>query len=231
MSNREGSFDFGGPPPPPPGCCPALCRQRWPWEMSREPRRLGTWRWSERTSSPCAGQFSARGSRVEERFECFPQPNASERYSDTHAYVITNSRARVHDVTIKHISLMFHERDIEHRVLIHIPIYICRPHLFTCLILPADGLVAMTTAFQGQGQAGYPWDSGQGGVGFKIRTFSPGWITLNVQIQSGCSSILLIAVLVRLFPAWVGSHSACCCFSSFQRLSTTLMIKDNCKAA
>ncbi len=41
----------------PPGWSPAVCRQRWPWEMCRKKRRFGTWRWSEKTSSPSAGQF------------------------------------------------------------------------------------------------------------------------------------------------------------------------------
>lgn len=42
---------------PPPGWSSAARRQRWPWEMSRKKRRLETWRWSEKTSSPSAGQF------------------------------------------------------------------------------------------------------------------------------------------------------------------------------
>lgn len=53
MADREGSFDFRLPPP---GWSPAVW-QRWPWEMSRKKRRLGTWRWSAKTSSPSAGQF------------------------------------------------------------------------------------------------------------------------------------------------------------------------------
>lgn len=80
---------------PPPGWCPAVCRQRWLWEMSRKKRRLGTWPWSERTLSPCAGQVSANDRRVKVRIYCFRQPNASEPNFDTHAYVIMNTRACV----------------------------------------------------------------------------------------------------------------------------------------
>lgn len=58
--NEEGRWPTGRGPLisglPPPGWSPAVW-QRWPWEMSRKKRRLGTWRWSAKTSSPSAGQF------------------------------------------------------------------------------------------------------------------------------------------------------------------------------
>lgn len=45
------------------------------------------------------------------------------------------------------------------------------------LFLPADGVVAMTTTFQGQGLAVTSGTLGWEGVGNKICTFSPHWIT------------------------------------------------------
>lgn len=48
---------------------------------------------------------------------------------------------------------------------------------FMYLFLPADGVVAMATTFQGQGLAVTSGTLGREGVGNKICTVSPCWIT------------------------------------------------------
>lgn len=62
LAGREGSRDFrtvaAGCAPLSPGWSRVVCRQRWPWEISRKKHPLGMWRWSAKTSSRFAGNLS-----------------------------------------------------------------------------------------------------------------------------------------------------------------------------
>lgn len=90
-------------------------------------------------------------------------------------------------------------------------------------ILPADGVVAMTTTFQGQGLAGYLRDSGQGGSS-QWNLYIQSWLD-DLNVSPGCKNRLWMFqhVVAGCFSlGLVDSHSSrLCCFSSVKRLSAT----------